>query len=203
MHVLSIIPYAAEVDNALNDTVWLDDDEDVLVDNLVKEILDGFMFNHSHFTGGATEADVNIMREQAKDNINRKSAKNRPKQKLAGQGDVDYASALIKDLISTELRRFGDEIKNLGETFIQSHNHFRNTIQGMLDTHKNDISKMISPLMSGHQDATPSTPPNVTTASRTIPRNCTTDVDPFVVIQDALRFVNEDTFLVRNVSIYI
>lgn len=44
-----------EQNNVNPELGWSDDEKDVLVDNLVKCIEEGFSFSNSHFTGGATK----------------------------------------------------------------------------------------------------------------------------------------------------
>ncbi|CAN6933690.1 unnamed protein product [Brassica oleracea] len=87
VNMISIIYDGADIPNFESD-VGSDDEDDVLVDNLVKAAREGFSFSNSNFKGGATKADVSRMRDEAvKENNNRKTA--RANQKLPATEGID------------------------------------------------------------------------------------------------------------------
>lgn len=88
--VISIISAGVEQNNVNLELGWSDDEEDVQVENLVKCIEEVFSFSNSHFTGGATKADVIQMRDEAKkENKTCKTARANPKQHVSHAIDAD------------------------------------------------------------------------------------------------------------------
>lgn len=121
-HEISIISAAVDLHNVNPELGWSDDEEDVLVDNLVKSIEDCF-FSNSHFTGEVSKADVTIMREEAKkESLSRKPLKAKLKQPVAESFDDDYFARIVKDSLSADMHIMGEQINNLGVVFSTSQN---------------------------------------------------------------------------------
>lgn len=105
----------------------------MLVANLVKCVEDGFAFANSHFTSGATKADVNRMREDGKTgkNRSRKNTKVNLKEPVTDAVEADYVADIVRKSVSAELCKMGEQIKNLGDNLTTSHQLLRTDIQGM------------------------------------------------------------------------
>ncbi|KAF8093389.1 hypothetical protein N665_0383s0021 [Sinapis alba] len=131
--------YCVKQTNVNPDLCWSDDEEDVLVDNLVNYIQEGFSFCSSHFTGGVSKSDVILMHEDSKkENLFRKTAKTKLKQLVSNSVYAEYVAFLVKK-------------KNLGMSFTNSHNLLCTNIQTMLKKLRGDIRKMITtPCMRPH-----------------------------------------------------
>ena len=113
INVVSIISDGAELPNFEPD-MGSDDEEDVLVDNLVKAAGEGFSFSNSNFKGGATKADVSRMRDEAiNENNNRKTARANWKQPATEGIDAEYVASIVKNRLSADLSNMGDQIKDL------------------------------------------------------------------------------------------
>ncbi|KAL0898287.1 hypothetical protein Bca101_082248 [Brassica carinata] len=98
VNVISITSEGVELLKIDTDVAGPDDDEDVLVDNLVKAAGEGFPFSNSHFKGGATKADVTRMRDEAKkDNPNRKNARANLKEPVVEGVDAEYIANIFSD----------------------------------------------------------------------------------------------------------
>lgn len=133
--VVSSIANGVELDNVDAEIIWPDPEEDVLVANMEKCIQEGFTFCNSHFTGGASTADVNRMREDAKkENNSRKTTKGNVNPTPGVAFDADYVVSILKSSLSADLRRIEEEIKNIGQTLTKSQNQMESHIQVMFDT---------------------------------------------------------------------
>uniref|UniRef100_A0A0D3CT12 DUF1985 domain-containing protein n=1 Tax=Brassica oleracea var. oleracea TaxID=109376 RepID=A0A0D3CT12_BRAOL len=142
-HVVSIITAGVEEFHLNPELGSSDDDEDVLVANLVKCVEDGFAFANSHFTSGATKADVNRMREDGKTgkNRSRKNTKVNLKEPVTDAVEADYVADIVRKSVSAELCKMGEQIKNLGDNLTTSHQLLRTDIQGMFQNFQRDITK--------------------------------------------------------------
>ncbi|KAH0873574.1 hypothetical protein HID58_070936, partial [Brassica napus] len=142
-HVVSIITAGVEEFHLNPELGSSDDDEDVLVANLVKCVEDGFAFANSHFTSGATKADVNRMREDGKTgkNRSRKNTKVNLKEPITDAVEADYVADIVRKSVSAELCKMGEQIKNLGDNLTTSHQLLRTDIQGMFQNFQRDITK--------------------------------------------------------------
>ncbi|CAN6890050.1 unnamed protein product [Brassica oleracea] len=132
-HIVSIITAGVEEFHLNPELGSSDDDEDVLVANLVKCVEDGFAFANSHFTGGATKANVNRMREDGKTgkNRSRKNTKVNLKEPVTDAVNADYVADIVRKSVSAELCKMGEQIKNLSDNVTTSHQLVRTDIQGM------------------------------------------------------------------------
>ncbi|KAF3524226.1 hypothetical protein F2Q69_00048567 [Brassica cretica] len=142
-HVVFIITAGVEEFHLNPELGSSDDDEDVLVANLVKCVEDGFAFANSHFTSGATKADVNRMREDGKTgkNRSRKNTKVNLKEPVTDAVKADYVADIVRKSVSAELCKMGEQIKNLGDNLTTSHQLLRTDIQGMFQNFQRDITK--------------------------------------------------------------
>nr|VDC65465.1 unnamed protein product [Brassica rapa] len=96
VNVVSIISDGVDLPN-FEPGVGSEDEEDVLVDNLVKAAREGFSFSNSNFKGGATKADVSRMRDEAiKENNNRKTARANRKLPATDGVDAEYVASIKK-----------------------------------------------------------------------------------------------------------
>ncbi|KAH0879524.1 LOW QUALITY PROTEIN: hypothetical protein HID58_066918 [Brassica napus] len=132
-HIVSIITAGVEEFHLNPELGSSDDDEDVLVANLVKCLEDGFAFANSHFTGGATKANVNRMREDGKTgkNRSRKNTKVNLKEPVTDAVNADYVADIVRKSVSAELCKMGEQIKNLSDNVTTSHQLVRTDIQGI------------------------------------------------------------------------
>lgn len=125
----SIITDGVELTNVDPDGGVTDEEEDVLVDKLVKAIEEGFSFSNTHFKGGATNADVIRMRDEAKnENINRKTARANHKHPITDGFDTVCVATIVKNSVSADLSKMGEQIKDLALSLDNSHNLLRNHI---------------------------------------------------------------------------
>ncbi|KAF2594200.1 hypothetical protein F2Q70_00042586 [Brassica cretica] len=89
---------------------WSDEVEDVGVDNLVKLINQGYKFCASMFKGGATKADVQRMREDAKKRAKEKKSRKAPVNPSAIDGGNCEAAAGLMDMIKQDLMRIDGNV---------------------------------------------------------------------------------------------
>ncbi|KAL0898292.1 hypothetical protein Bca101_082253 [Brassica carinata] len=109
VNVISITSEGVELLKIDTDVAGPDDDEDVLVDNLVKAAGEGFPFSNSHFKGGATKADVTRMRDEAKkDNPNRKNARANLKEPVVEGVDAEYIANI--DILNKSLKEIANSV---------------------------------------------------------------------------------------------
>ncbi|CAN7054269.1 unnamed protein product [Brassica oleracea var. botrytis] len=138
--VVSSIADGVELDNVDAEIIWPDPEEDVLVANMEKCIQEGFAFCNSHFTGGASKADVNHMPEDAKkENNSLKTTKGNVNPTPGVAFDADYVVSILKSSLSADLRRIEEEIKKIGQTLTKSQNQMESHIQVMFDTFRRTL----------------------------------------------------------------
>ncbi|CAN6858957.1 unnamed protein product [Brassica oleracea] len=145
-----------------------DDEEDVLVDNLVKAAGEGFSFSNSNFKGGATKADVSRMRDEAiNENNNRKTARANWKQPATEGIDAEYVASIKKmeDLLRNLHKEISDSI-----TKSSTRTHVRQSV-----------------------DAEPDN-----TGKASVPRGDTSSFVASDIIQEAMRVANKETIHTRQ-----
>ncbi|CAN7105046.1 unnamed protein product, partial [Brassica rapa subsp. narinosa] len=91
---------------------WSDDVEDVGVDNLVKLINEGYKFSASMFKGGATKADVERMREDAKVRGKEKKSRKAPVKPTGVDGGNCEVAAVLMDMIKPDLDRIDGNVSS-------------------------------------------------------------------------------------------
>ncbi|KAG2250453.1 hypothetical protein Bca52824_080589 [Brassica carinata] len=91
---------------------WYDEVEDVGVDNLVKLINQGYKFCASMFKGGATKADVQRMREDAKERAKEKKSRKAPVNPSTVDGGNCEAAAGLMDMIKPDLMRIDGNVSS-------------------------------------------------------------------------------------------
>ncbi|KAF8097727.1 hypothetical protein N665_0283s0031 [Sinapis alba] len=197
--VLSIISAGIEQMNVNPELGWSDDEEDVQVDNLVKCIGEGFSFSNSHFTGGATKADVFRMREETKkENVSRKSAKTKSHEPVTDAIDADYVANIVKNSVAADLSKMSEQIKDLTKSLTTRQTLMQNNIQDILDNYMWDIRTLITtPCNRPHGIPPQNNQPGIPVC-RSSPRDGSLNVDPSIIIEDAFRFANNEIFQTRN-----
>ncbi|CAN7053728.1 unnamed protein product, partial [Brassica rapa subsp. trilocularis] len=91
---------------------WSDDVEDVGVENLVKLINEGYKFSASMFKGGATKADVERMREDAKVRGKEKKSRKAPVKPAGVDGGNCEVAAVLMDMIKPDLDRIDGNVSS-------------------------------------------------------------------------------------------
>ncbi|KAF8109040.1 hypothetical protein N665_0104s0344 [Sinapis alba] len=200
--VLSIISSGVERTNVTPDLGWSDDEEDVLVDNLVNSIQEGFSFSNSHFRGGVSKAEVIIMREESKkENLSRKTAKTQAKQPVSDSLDAEYVASLVQKAVSGDLMSMGEQIKNLGVSFLVANDIFRANIETILETFRGEMIKMMT---------TPCTRPHISPVGNGQTDNLSSSCnraggsplfDAGNIIREAVRYVNKDNVVALDHNI--
>lgn len=180
-----------------------DGEEDVLVNNLVRWISEGYPCCPSQFVGGASTADVIRMREDAaKENNPHKSSKGIGRQPRADNLDPDYVSSIIQKTISADLSRIGEEIKNLGQTVTNSHNLMRGYVQDMFVSLRRDLETLIPTMSARTVFGTPQVPHPDTPVTRKQTSTGGHPVDMRLIIEDAICFANQTISEPANVSLF-
>ncbi|KAH0860689.1 hypothetical protein HID58_088950 [Brassica napus] len=179
VNVVSIISDGAELPNFEPD-VGSNDEEDVLVDNLVKAAGEGFSFSNSNFKGGATKADVSRMRDEAiNENNNRKTARANRKQPATEGIDAEYVASIVKTAylqIYPTWKKMEDLLRNLQKEISDS------------------ITK--SSTRTHVRQSVDAEPDNTGKAS--VPRGDTSSFVASDIIQEAMRFANKETTHTRQ-----
>ncbi|KAF8048173.1 hypothetical protein N665_2630s0004 [Sinapis alba] len=165
--------------NATPEFEWSDDEEDYLVDNLMKLIDQGYPFSQSCFTGGVTKVEIIKLREEAKakgiHRTNTKSKQGSSTQTLGGL-DVEVVAAVVKDKAFQTL-----VLSNLSQLLAK--------LEG--------VTKIISSLNKG--ELRQPTPCQDGPHQTVVQPHCTkdagvhTNVDVPTIIQDAVNFVNQSS----------
>ncbi|WZZ52814.1 hypothetical protein YC2023_052921 [Brassica napus] len=116
--------------------VWdFDDEEDPIVDNLMSLLEQQFPFNKSSFTGGATNLEVNRMREDAKtEAINRKTVKPKQTKQTTTSEVIDCESiaSMVRDKVREDLSRIERQLSTLSESFITFQTNVLESIQQLV-----------------------------------------------------------------------
>lgn len=92
MPVKSILDEPYEEWSAGLDFLWIDESEDLAVDNMVRLILEGFVFRKEMFKGGLTAMELSRLRGDKK-----------LKEKDEGEGSDSQAHVLIAYLVASQL----------------------------------------------------------------------------------------------------
>lgn len=174
----------------------------MLVANLVKCVEDGFAFANSHFTSGATKADVNRMREDGKTgkNRSRKNTKVNLKEPVTDAVEADYVADIVRKSVSAELCKMGEQIKNLGDNLTTSHQLLRTDIQGMFQNFQRDITKFVTPLCTAPHIPPPPPTPHSTQFGMRNPSGSTTPANANNIINEAVRFANQHSLQTKKVT---
>lgn len=198
VNVVSIISDGAELPNFEQD-MGSDDEEDVLVDNLVKAAGEGFSFSNSNFKGGATKADVSRMRDEAiNENNNRKTARANRKQPATEGIDAEYVASIVKNSLSADLSNMGDQIKDLALSLCNSQNLFQKKMEDLLRNLHKEISDSItkSSTRTHVRQSVDAEPDN--TGKAFVPRGDTSSFVASDIIQEAMRVANKETTHTRQ-----
>ncbi|CAN7028336.1 unnamed protein product, partial [Brassica oleracea var. botrytis] len=198
VNVVSIISDGAELPNFEPD-MGSDDEEDVLVDNLVKAAGEGFSFSNSNFKGGATKADVSRMRDEAiNENNNRKTARANRKQPATEGIDAEYVASIVKNSLSADLSNMGDQIKDLALSLCNSQNLFQKNMEDLLRKLHKEISDSItkSSTRTHVRQSVDAEPDN--TGKAFVPRGDTSSFVASDIIQEAMRVANKETTHTRQ-----
>ncbi|KAH0922251.1 hypothetical protein HID58_022269 [Brassica napus] len=200
VNVVSIISDGVDLPN-FKPGVESEDEEDVLVDNLVKAAREGFSFSNSNFKGGATKADVSRMRDEAiKENNNRKTARANRKLPATEGVDAEYVASIVKNSLSADLSNMGDQIKDLALSLCNSQNLFQKKMEDFMRISQKEILDTMTKYCTRSHARPPVDCPPDNTGESNLPER---DSNPFVVsdiIQEAMRFANKESAHTRQES---
>ncbi|CAG7874340.1 unnamed protein product [Brassica rapa] len=200
VNVVSIISDGVDLPN-FEPGVGSEDEEDVLVDNLVKAAREGFSFSNSNFKGGATKADVSRMRDEAiKENNNRKTARANRKLPATEGVDAEYVASIVKNSLSADLSNMGDQIKDLALSLCNSQNLFQKKMEDLMRISQKEILDTLTKYCTRSHARPPVDCPPDNTGESNLPER---DSNPFVVsdiIQEAMRFANKESAHTRQES---
>ncbi|KAJ0262820.1 hypothetical protein HA466_0032930 [Hirschfeldia incana] len=143
--VNSIISAGVDLENFEPNFSEADDEQDELVDNLIKAIEEGFSFSNSNFKGGATTGDANRMREDAKkENLNRQTGKAIQKHSVSDGFNAEHVATLVKNSVAAEVCKIGTEVKDLDLSLGNSQNIFQKNMLSILSNFQNEMVKVIN-----------------------------------------------------------
>ncbi|CAG7898836.1 unnamed protein product [Brassica rapa] len=199
-HVVSIITAGVEEFHLNPELGFSDDVEDVLVTNMVKCVEDGFVFANSHFTGGATKADVNRMREDGKTGKkrSRKNTKVNLKEPVTEALDADYVADIVRKSVLTELSKMGVQIQNLVDNVTTSHQLLRSDIEDMFQNFRRDITKLVTPLCTAPHNPPPPPTPHSSHFGMRNQSGSTTPANANNIINEAVRFANQHSLQTKK-----
>ncbi|KAF8092878.1 hypothetical protein N665_0399s0014 [Sinapis alba] len=185
--------------NATPDFEWSDDEEDHLVDNLMKLIDQGYPFSQSCFIGGVTKVEVIKLREEAKaEGIHRKNTKSKQgssTQTLGGL-DVEVVAAVVKDKVKEDFTRIESQLANIRESDQAFQTLVLSNLSQLL-AKLEGVTEIISSLSKG--ELRQPTPCQDGPHQTVVQPHCTkdagvhTNVDVPTIIQDAVNFVNQSS----------
>lgn len=128
----------------------------------------GFSFYNSHFLGGASVADVNRMRKDAKkETITRKTTKNNVNPTRSDAINAEYVVSLLKSSVSADLCWMEKEIKNLVQALTEYQSQMRSDIQVMFETFQRNIVNSTPTHCTGTPANTPHVPKQLMSIART------------------------------------
>ncbi|KAF8115398.1 hypothetical protein N665_0027s0014 [Sinapis alba] len=126
------------------DFEWSDDKDDVMVDNMVKLIEEGYAFKPSCFMEGASRVDVCRIREEARTELqNRKTVKTKVRSftQVLDVLDPDSLASIVRDKLKGDIFLVQSNMSNLQESLVlfqnlvvQSCKDFQTRVNGLLKT---------------------------------------------------------------------
>ncbi|KAF8087013.1 hypothetical protein N665_0603s0015 [Sinapis alba] len=108
-----------------SDLDWSDDDEDPIVENMLKLIEEGYSFKPSCFLGGASREDVCRMREEARTELqNRKTVKTKlvPSGKATDVLDAETVACIVRDKLKEDISLLQGNMSSLQESLVWQEN---------------------------------------------------------------------------------
>uniref|UniRef100_M4F8L1 Ubiquitin-like protease family profile domain-containing protein n=1 Tax=Brassica campestris TaxID=3711 RepID=M4F8L1_BRACM len=118
--VTHIIPQDTDVEVDEAELCFSDEEDDTRVDSMVRLIKDGSRFSNQLFKGGATKADIELMREKADEAAGgRKKRKRKIPMQTPNNSDDVHAPPIDKGISKADIDRVEGKVDDLRESFNQ------------------------------------------------------------------------------------